>query len=127
MIVLDASAAVAALVNDGPARRLVGNDQLHAPHLVDAEVTSGLRRLAAAGTISVPDASSALRTWQRLGVIRYPLLGLLDRTWELRDSVSTYDATYVALAESLDCTLVTADARLSRANSLRCAMTVVPR
>jgi len=127
VIVLDASAAVAALVNDGPARRLVGNDQLHAPHLVDAEVTSGLRRLAAAGTISVPDASSALRTWQRLGVIRYPLLGLLDRTWELRDSVSTYDATYVALAESLDCTLVTADARLSRANSLRCAMTVVPR
>lgn len=127
MIVLDASAALAALLNAGQARRLVSDDQLHAPHLVDAEVASGLRRLAAAGTVAEENASAALRTWQRLAVTRYPLVGLLDRTWELRHTVSTYDATYVALAESLDCTLVTADGRLSRSPGPRCTITVVPR
>jgi len=127
VIVLDASAALAALLNAGQARRLVSDDQLHAPHLVDAEVASGLRRLAAAGTVAEENASAALRTWQRLAVTRYPLVGLLDRTWELRHTVSTYDATYVALAESLDCTLVTADGRLSRSPGPRCTITVVPR
>jgi predicted nucleic acid-binding protein len=127
VIVLDASAAVAALVDAGPARRVVGEDQVHIPHLADAEVASSLRRLVAAGTLAATDASAALQTWQRLGVMRYPMVGLLGRVWELRDTVSAYDATYVALAESLDCALVTADARLSRAVGPRCAVTVVPR
>ncbi|HVX20410.1 MAG TPA: type II toxin-antitoxin system VapC family toxin [Acidimicrobiales bacterium] len=127
MIVLDASAALSALLNDGPARQVAGDDQLHAPHLIDAEVVNGLRRLAAARTVPVAAARAALRTWPRLAVTRYPLVGLLDRVWELRDTVSAYDAAYVALAESLDCVLVTADARLSRASGPRCAVTVVPR
>ena len=127
MIVLDASAAVAALVNAGPARRFVGEDQVHVPHLADAEVAGSLRRLVAAGTLAAVDASTALQTWQRLGVTRYPMVGLLGRVWELRDTISAYDATCVALAESLDCALVTADTRLGRAVGPRCAVTVVPR
>ena len=59
MIVLDASAAVQALLNDGPARVLVAAESLHAPHLVDAEVLSALRRLVGAGTLT---ADSSLRT-----------------------------------------------------------------
>ena len=51
---------------------------------------------------------------------------MLDRVWELRDNLSAYDAAYVALAEIIDCPLVTADARLSRAPGLRCAVTVLP-
>jgi predicted nucleic acid-binding protein len=51
---------------------------------------------------------------------------LLDRVWELRDAVSAYDAMYLALAESLECALVTADARLGRAAGVRCPVTVVP-
>jgi predicted nucleic acid-binding protein len=127
VIVLDASAAVAALLGAGPARRVVGEDQAHVPHLADAEVASSLRRLVAAETLGAVDAVRALQTWQRLGVTRYPMVGLLDRVWELRDTISAYDATYVALAESLDCALVTADAQLSRAAGPRCAVTVVPR
>jgi predicted nucleic acid-binding protein len=58
---------------------------------------------------------------------RYPVVGVLERTWELRESVSAYDAAYIALAELLDCSLFTVDARLSRAPGSRCPVTVMPR
>ena len=58
---------------------------------------------------------------------RYPHDVLLERIWELRDNLTAYDACYVALAETLDCCLVTADARISRAPGIRCPITVVPR
>lgn len=47
--------------------------------------------------------------------------------WELRENVSAYDAPYIALAELLDCSLLTADARLGRVPGSRCPITVVPR
>jgi predicted nucleic acid-binding protein len=58
---------------------------------------------------------------------RYATFSLLERVWALRENLSSYDASYVALAELLDCDLLTADARLSGAPGLRCAITVVPR
>lgn len=126
MIVLDASAAVAALLNDGHARQLVGSEGLHAPHLIDAETVSALRRLVHVGTVGAEDGLRCLEAWGHLAVIRYTAGPLLQRVWELRERISAYDAMYVALAELLDCALVTADARLSRASGLRCAVTVVP-
>ncbi|MEW2481706.1 type II toxin-antitoxin system VapC family toxin [Mycobacterium sp. NPDC049093] len=127
MIVLDASAAVSGLLNDGPARRLLAAEAIHAPHLVDVEVVSVLRRQAAAGLLGTADARQALDVWRRLGLIRYAASPLLERVWELRATVTAYDAMYVALAENLDCVLVTADARLPGANGPRCTVTVVPR
>lgn len=127
MIVIDASAALTGLLNDGPGRRSLSTDYLHAPHLVDVEIASGLRRRVLAQQVSVEDGWRALDTWRRLAVTRYAVHTLLDRVWDLRDNVSAYDASYVALAESLDCTLVTADARLSNAAGVRCPITVVPR
>ena len=58
---------------------------------------------------------------------RYPVVGLLPRMWELRENVPAYDAAYVALAEALECALVTADARLAAAHGPRCPITVVRR
>ena len=46
---------------------------------------------------------------------RYPHAALLPRIWDLRENLTAYDASYVALAETLDAPLVTADARLARA------------
>jgi predicted nucleic acid-binding protein len=127
MIVVDASAALTALLNDGPARQAIGSQGLHAPHLIDSEVASALRRQLHAKRITADDGWSALDAWRRIGVTRYPVSGLLQRIWELRDDVSAYDASYVAVAEQLDCALVTADRRLSTAARLRCSVTVVPR
>lgn len=126
MIVVDASAALSALLTAGPARQALSVEQLHAPHLIDSEVANGLRRRVAAGMSS--DAGwTALDTWRRVGMTRYPVFTFLDRVWELRDNLPTYDASYVALAELLGCALLTADRRLARAPAARCPVTVVPR
>jgi predicted nucleic acid-binding protein len=126
VIVVDASAGISALMNAGPARRALAESQLHVPHLIDIEVASGLRRMVVAREIEERAGRAAVDTWRRLGMIRYPVFSLLDRIWQLRD-VSAYDACYLALAESLGSTLITADARLSKVPGLRCAVTVVPR
>jgi predicted nucleic acid-binding protein len=127
VIVVDASAAVSALLNAGPARQALAQEQVHVPHLIDAEVANALRRGAATSRIEPGDAWTALDRWSRLGMSRYAVFPLLERVWELRENLSAYDASYVALAESLDCALLTADARLGRAGGLRCLVTVVPR
>ena len=126
MIVVDASAALAALLNAGPAREALGSQQVHVPHLIDPEVASGLRRRVAGELLDADAGWAALDTWRRLGMTRYAVHSLLDRVWELRDSLSAYDASYVALAELLGCSLLTADGRLGRASGLRCPVTIVP-
>ena len=127
MIVVDASAALAALLNAGPARRALGSDQVHVPHLIDSEIANGLRRAVAGGRVRADEGWAALDAWWHLGVARYPVVRILDRVWELRTNLPAYDASYVALAEQLDCALLTADRRLSRAPRVRCTITVVPR
>jgi predicted nucleic acid-binding protein len=127
VIVVDASAAVSALLNAGPARQALAEEQVHVPHLIDPEVANALRRGVAASRIEPGDAWAALDRWRRLGMSRYAVAPFLARVWELRENLSAYDASYVALAESLDCALFTADVRLGGAPGLRCPVTVVPR
>lgn len=126
MIVLDASAALVALLDDGAARSILAAEQVHVPELVDVEILSALRRRVRNEGLDADLAQRILGTWTQLGVTRHPHVGLVDRMWQLRDSVSAYDACYVALAERLGCTLVTADGRLGRAHGVHCTVTVVP-
>jgi predicted nucleic acid-binding protein len=126
VIVLDASAAVSALLNDGQARRLIAAEAIHVPHLVDTEVLSAMRRQVLGGLLTAEDAHHAISIWRQLGLIRYAAPPLLERVWELRATVTPYDAMYVALAENLGCALATADSRLARASGPRCAITVLP-
>ena len=86
-----------------------------------------IRRLVVRRALAEDMAGTALSTWKRLGVYRYPTIGVLDRMWELRHNVSAYDAAYVALAEALECPLVTADRRLAGAPGPRCPIEIVPR
>lgn len=126
MIVVDASAALAALLDEGPARAALGEQPVHVPHMIDAEIANGLRRIVARREIEAAAGWTALDTWRRLGVARYGIEGILGRIWQLRDNLSAYDASYVALAEALGCALVTGDGRLAGAPGIRCLVTVVP-
>ena len=124
MIVSDASALVEILIRSPAAsaiqRRLGARDQtLHAPHLIDLEVAKALRRFARTGQIEVTRGTQVLEDFLEVRLIRYPHHPLLPRIWELRHSVSAYDAAYVALAESPDVPLVTRDARLAAAKDHR--------
>ena len=126
MIVIDASAAVSALLNARQARAALATEAVHAPHLIDTEIASAMRRQVASGAVTAGEGWAALDTWGRLGVTRHPVTGLLDRIWQLRDNISAYDASYIALAEALGCAVLTADGRLGRAPGTRCSVTVVP-
>ena len=119
MLVVDTSAVVAALVGRPPDRRLadrLGTDgDLHAPHLLDVELLHALRRLVRRGELTQERAADARADFAELAVVRYGHEPLADRTWELREGMTAYDATFVALAETLAVPLVTCDARLANA------------
>lgn len=127
MIVLDASAAVLGLLNDGAARRSLATETVAIPHLADSEVAHALRAQVLRSHVSADQAGEALTRWARLGLRRFAATGFLGRIWALRDNLTVYDATYVALAEALACELVTADARLAQAPGPTCAITVIRR
>ena len=124
MIVLDTSAAVHYLFGT-KGRALWVEEQcdaarwnLHAPHLIDVEVLSVLRKAVFRRELSPRRARALLDILVGLPLKRYPHLQLLDRAWSLRSHVSSPDAFFVALAEALDVPLVTTDLRLSRTHGL---------
>lgn len=85
-----------------------------APYLLDVEVVHALRALVLRGSIDADFGTRALEDHRQLGLARYAHEPHMTRIWELRDAMTAYDATYVALAEALECPLVTMDARLGR-------------
>ena len=122
--VVDASVVVAALLDEGElgswaADELTGQ-RLAAPHLWPVEVTHAVRRLAMSGQVSTEVAALALGDLSDVSVALFPFAAFADRVWELRSTVSPYDAWYVALAEALDVPLVTIDRRLATAPGTRC-------
>lgn len=124
VIVVDASVVVPAIADDDRAgrraRTRLRNERVHAPQLLDLEVASALRGLALGKRLTEARAASALLDLRQLPIQRAAHRALIGRCWELRDNLTVYDAAYVALAEALGCTLVTADAGLATAPGLPC-------
>jgi predicted nucleic acid-binding protein len=129
VIVVDASVLAPALADDDAdgdrARERLRGAQLVAPELIDLEVVSTLRRAARAGRLDERRSAQALTDLTALPLRRVPHLPLLSRMWELRDNLSSYDASYVALAEALDTVLVTADGRIKRAIGINCEIAIL--
>jgi predicted nucleic acid-binding protein len=132
MMVLDASAVIEWLLQTSKAAaieaRLFANDAVprwHAPHLLDIEVAQVLRRQVARGAISDARGQEAVQDFLDLPLTRYPHDFLLPRVWKLRANLTAYDAVYVALAEALECPLVTCDASIARAPGHRVQVDVL--
>jgi predicted nucleic acid-binding protein len=125
MLVIDASAVIELLLGRAAAESVAAairehDFDLHAPHLVDVEVLSALRRVVAAGDASPARAAEAVDDLIDLPLERYAHEAFVPRMWELRENFTAYDAAYLALAEVLveeGAPLLTADTRLARAAS----------
>jgi predicted nucleic acid-binding protein len=118
MFVVDASAVVHALLGTGGGAlfdRIAAGDAA-APHLIDAEVLHVLGTLMRSGSVPAVRAQEAAADFQSLALERYDHRPLLSRIWELRQNLTAYDASYVALAELLEVPLLTRDRRLARAS-----------
>lgn len=124
MIVVDASIIASALSDDGSdgerIRARLRGETLVAPELLDVEVLSVWRRHVRQGALHADRAQQALADLAVLPMARVPHQPLLNRIWELRDNLTAYDATYVALAEAFNSVLITADEPLSRSAGPRC-------
>jgi len=129
MLVVDAGCLYEALVGT-PTGRLVRSvlaleDEYAAPHVVDVEVTSIIRRYDLDGSLDPSAGRIAIQGLREWPGERFPHTSLISRAWELRHNVRGWDAFYVALAEVLDATLVTLDSRLARADGPRCRFDVI--
>lgn len=117
-LVLDASVLIELLVTSSLGQRVearIGGDvDLHLPHLADIEMLSVARGLVAGDVLPPTRAQQLLVDLRDFPARRWPAHMLFERIWELRDNATPYDATYVALAEALDATLLTADQKLAR-------------
>jgi predicted nucleic acid-binding protein len=130
LIVVDASAVLELVLRTEKgkkveARALVSEESLHAPHLIDVEVTQALRRLVQLKEIKAERAKQALDDHAALHIKRADHEDMLERLWELRESVTAYDATYVALAEALDAPLITCDSKLTRSHGHRATVELI--
>ena len=130
MIVLDASAALELLLQTAKGEQIAAvalapEERLHAPHLIDVEVTQTLRRLTQSQSLSLHRAEVALTDFGLLAIERHDHRDLVHRVWQLRDAMTAYDGMYVALAEALEAPLLTCDGKLSRAHGHRARITAL--
>lgn len=122
--VVDASVLVRALVDSGPAGQwaeaVIEAGGLHAPELVRVEATNVLRRLERAKEITTAEAIGAHEDLMELNLELFTYEPFAERVWELRHTLTSYDAWYVAVAEALGLPLATLDERLARTSGPTC-------
>lgn len=118
-VVVDAAAVVDLVCGVPPAEKvrqeLWTATNIAAPSHLDAEVLSVLGRRSRGGELR--DLHERIAALADFSATRWPLRPLLAPAWALIDRIAVRDALYVALALSLDATLVTTDNRLRKAAS----------
>ena len=129
-LVCDASAVVTVLLDSGDggvwlARRFA-SAELCAPALLPFECSNVIRRHELSGLISSDQAAQVHADLLDLPMDLFPYESLAQRVWQLKHNLTSYDATYVALAEALDAPLITLDQRLAEAPGIRCRVETPP-
>ena len=129
-LVVDASALVALVTvvrPEGPwVESVIAGETLVGPEVALAESSNILRRMELVGELSTLEAAIAHRDLLNTAIELHGFAPFGERVWELRHNVVAFDAWYVALAETLDCPLVTLDLRLSRASGPTCEVLTPP-
>jgi len=129
-VVCDASAVVAVLLDGGAAGRwatdAVAGTELVAPSLLTYECANVVRRHELAGIVSADQAAQAHSDLLDLAIEHWPYELVANRIWELRRNLTVYEASYVAVAEATQSTLVTLDHAIDRAPGLQCAVATPP-
>lgn len=125
-VVVDASVLLDALLDPaerGEAARgaIIGHVVAGPEHLL-VETFHVTRRLVVSGLVSAPAGQRAVTRLGRLSVQTVPTPDLLDRMWQLRDSLTGYDAAYVAAAEYLHVDLLTRDGGIHGTPGLKCSL-----
>lgn len=129
MLVVDASVLAPAIVDAGAdgttIRGRLRGETIAGPDLLRIEVLAVIRKRRIDGSLTADQADVAVDDLLDLPLSMFPAAPLLRRAWELRDNLTAYDACYIALAEALDCPLLTADARLANAPGNSCAVELI--
>jgi predicted nucleic acid-binding protein len=129
MLIVDASCLYEVVVDAAQAEsvreRLAADEDHAAPHIIDGEVMSVIRRDRLLGRLDATAANQAIDDLRDWPGERFGHRSLLERAWQLRENVRAWDAMYVALAEALDGTLLTLDRRLATASGVGCPVEVV--
>lgn len=123
MTVVDASIVVRLLQSrrgDDALRERFGQHRyVHAPALIDAEVTSAIRGLLLTSKtsikISVARAEQMLDDFAGLPLVRYPMQPYQRWVLALRNNFTAFEGFYVALAESLGIPLLADDHKFAAA------------
>lgn len=129
MLVVDASVLAPVVVDSGPDgetfRARLRGEVIAGPDLLRIEVVSIVRRQTLLGSLTVAEADTAIEDLLDLPLSVFPTGSLLRRAWALRTNITAYDGCYIALAEALGCSLLTADVRLANAPGSRCPIEVI--
>ena len=130
MIAIDACVLANAIGDDGVDGKLARNElraagDIVAPDLVNVETVAVLRKRWLAKTITQRRLACAIEDLESIDIDRYPILPLMRRAYELRSKMTPSDATYVALAEILNCELLTSDRRLAQVSGPLCRIRVL--
>lgn len=130
-VVIDASIAADLVLSESKRQALLehelfnGRHDFHAPTLIDFEVTSTIRKALLAHQLTEQEAWIALEEYFQVPISRYADAPLMLRALQLRENISAYDGTYVALTEAVNGVMITRDIRLARAASRHCEVLVL--
>lgn len=129
MLVVDASVLAPVVadagIDGGTFRARLRGEVIAGPDLLRMEVMSVVRRQALSGALTRAEADTAIEDLLDLPLSVFPTSSLLRRAWALRDNITPYDGCYIALAEALGCSLLTADVRLANAPGSRCPIDIL--
>ena len=129
MIVVDASLICDFLLNAEANPDLVAflsiQDGIAAPGHITYEVGNVIRKHYLAGKVTGQRGLEALESFINLPIDLHEATAIVQVAWRYRDNLSFYDASYVALAETLGVALYTRDKRLQNAPRLRAEIVIV--